>query len=255
MTSYPNLLKEWRNHRRMSQLSLAVEADVSARHISFLETGRSRPSPEMIVHLSEVMEVPMDARNQMMRAAGFAPRYTAIPLDDTAMAPIRDAVAWTLERHAPYPGLVLDRLWRIIKLNDPAAMLFAPLGLGEGLSLLDLLTNPMMADVVENWPEVAHYTMLRLRAESAAAGGILELEAAIKTLAAHAYTSSNAVMGPSIPTVYRFAGQRLSMFGTIAQFSTVADETLDDLKVELFFPADDESAALLTALANQPDIT
>lgn len=255
MTPYTDLLKEWRKRRRMSQLDLAVEAGVSARHISFLETGRSRPSPEMIVHLSEVMEVPVDSRNQMMRAVGFAPRYAATPLDDAAMAPIRDAVEWTLQRHAPYPGMALDRLWRIVRLNGPAAMLFAPLGLAEGQSLLELITNPVMADVVENWPEVAHYTMLRLRAESAAAGGLPELEAAVKALAAYANAPKDAIAGPSIPTVYRFAGQRLSMFGTIAQFSTVADETLDDLKVELFFPADDESVAFLTALNNQPDTT
>jgi len=253
MTPYTDLLKEWRKRRRMSQLDLAVEANVSARHISFLETGRSRPSPEMIVHLSEVMEVPVEARNQMMRAVGFAPRYAATPIDDAAMAPIRRAVAWTLERHAPYPGMVLDRLWRILKLNGPATKLFAPVGLREGQSLLDLLTNPIMADVVENWPEAAHYTMLRLRAESAAFGGIPELEVAIKALAAQAKAPSDLTVGPSIPTIYRFAGQRLSMFGTIAQFSTVADETLDDLKVELFFPADEASAALLTALAEQPD--
>ncbi|WP_226689553.1 helix-turn-helix domain-containing protein [Ruegeria arenilitoris] len=252
MTSYSVLLKEWRKRRRMSQLDLAVEADVSARHISFLETGRSRPSPEMIVHLSEVMEVPVDARNQMMKAVGFAPRYAATPLDNAAMEPIRNAVTWTLERHAPYPGLVLDRLWRVVELNGPAAVLFAPLGLAAGNSLLKLLTGPTMAQVVENWPEVAHYTMLRLRAESAAAGGIPDLEIAIRELAAHAHAPSDAIVGPSIPTVYRFAGHRLSMFGTIAQFSTVADETLDDLKIELFFPSDEQSAVLLTALTSQP---
>ena len=108
MTQYADLLKQWRKQRRMSQLDLALEADVSARHISFLETGRARPSAEMIVHLSEVLDVPMDARNLMMRATGFAARYSSKPLDDAEMAPIREAVTWTLDRHAPYPGLVLD---------------------------------------------------------------------------------------------------------------------------------------------------
>ncbi|WP_171179658.1 helix-turn-helix domain-containing protein [Ruegeria sp. HKCCD8929] len=248
MMPYSDLLKEWRKRRRLSQLDLAVEADVSARHISFLETGRSRPSPEMILHLSEVMDVPLETRNQMMRAEGFAPRYAKTPLDDEAMAPIRDAVAWTLKQHAPYPGMVLDRLWRIVKLNDPAERLFAPLGLGEGQSLLTLLTSPLMAELVENWPDVAHYTMLRLRAESATAGGLPELESAAQVLAAQARPSGDVVNGPSIFTVYRFGGQRLSLFGTIAQFSTVADETLDDLKIELFFPADDESAAFFDSV-------
>lgn len=248
MTHYSDLLKQWRKQRRMSQLDLAIEADVSARHISFLETGRSRPSPDMIVHLSEVLGVPMDACNQMMRATGFVPRYAATPLDDAAMAPIREAVSWTLDRHAPYPGLALDRLWKIIQLNAPAAKLFAPLGVGEGESLLDLVTNPMMPELVENWPEVAHHTMLRLRAESAAAGGIPELETAIQSLSKHAQMSDDAPTGPAVPTVYCFGDQRLSLFGTIAQFSSINDETLDDLRLELFFPADLESAEWLASM-------
>lgn len=248
MTQYSDLLKQWRKQRRMSQLDLAVEADVSARHISFLETGRSRPSADMIVHLSEVLDIPMDARNQMMHATGFASRYAARPLDDKAMAPILEAVSWTLERHAPYPGLVLDRLWRIVKLNAPGAKLFAPLGLVEGASLLDLLTNPTMPDLIENWPEVAHHTMLRLRAESIAAGGIAELEAAIRHLSGHPLISNDIPSGPTVPTIYRFGDQRLSLFGTIAQFSTINDETLDDLRIELFFPADQESADWLASM-------
>ena len=247
MTQYSDLLKHWRKQRRMSQLGLAVEAGVSARHISFLETGRSRPSPDMIAHVSEVLNVPVNARNQMMRATGFVPRYAATPLDDVAMAPIREAVSWTLDRHTPYPGLVLDRLWKVIQLNVPAAKLFAPLGVHEGESLLDLVTNPMMPDLVENWPEVAHHTMLRLRAESAAAGGIPALETAIQSLSKHAQILSDTSTGPTVPTVYRFGDQRLSLFGTIAQFSSVNDETLDDLRLELFFPDDQESANWLAS--------
>ncbi len=242
------MLKEWRKRRRLSQLDLAMEAEVSARHISFLETGRARPSPEMILHLSDVMDVPLDARNQMMKAVGFAPRYAATPLDAAAMAPIHDAVNWTLERHAPYPGMALDRVWRIVQMNGPAAVLFGPLGLREGDSLLDLVSNPMMADLVKNWPEVAYYTAQRLRAESAKAGGIAELDAAVAILAAQGVAPRDAGDAPTIPTVYRLGDQRLALFGTIAQFSTIADETLEDLKVELFFPADADSAALLTQL-------
>ncbi len=248
MLQYSDLLKQWRKQRRMSQLDLATEADVSARHISFLETGRSRPSRDMIVHLSQILDVPMDACNQMMRANGFAPRYAATPLDDEAMAPIREAVAWTLDRHAPYPGMALDRLWRVVVLNDPAAKLFAPLGIGQGESLLDLVTNPIMTNLVENWPEVAHHTMVRLRAESAAAGGIPELETAIETLSKYSQMSETDITSPTIPTVYRFGDQRLSLFGTIAQFSSVNDETLEDLRLELFFPADAESADWLIAM-------
>ncbi|MEO0918246.1 MAG: helix-turn-helix transcriptional regulator [Pseudomonadota bacterium] len=245
MLDYANLLKEWRKHRRLSQLGLALEADVSARHISFLETGRSRPSAEMIVHLCEVLDMPVDVRNQMMKAAGFAPRYTSTPLDDTAMAPIRQAIAHMLDRHAPYPGLVLDRDWNAVKLNAPARMLFAALGLAEGDCLLDLITDPIMPSVVENWPEVAHHTMLRLRAESLAAGGVPRLDAAVSLLSDVAQGSVPAANTPTIPTIYRMGDQRLSLFGTIAHFSSVNDETLADLKAELFYPADEATAAWL----------
>ena len=252
MNAYPDLLKEWRKRRRLSQLDLASEADVSARHIAFLETGRSQPSPDMIVRLAEVMHIPVEVRNQMMRAVGFAPRYSATPLDEEAMAPILKAMAWTLDRHAPYPGIAIDRVWRIVKMNKPAAKLFAPLQMAEGKSLLDLVTHPVMAEVVENWPQVAHYTALRLRAESAARGGIPELDAAIAHLGDFAKPSSEVMPGPSVPTIYRFGDQRLALFGTLAQFSTIADETLEDLKIELFFPADTQSEAFLQQLA-KPD--
>lgn len=248
MTHYPMLLKDWRKRRRMSQLDLALAADVSARHISFLETGRARPSPDMIIHLSDVLEVPTDGCNQMLQAVGFVPRYATTPLDDDAMAPVRQAVAWTLDRHAPYPGLAMDRLWRLVALNGPAAQLFAPFGISEGDNMLDLILSPAMPQVVENWGDVAYYTMLRLRAESSKAGGIAELDRAVEALKPQAEVPESTKPAPTIPTVYTFGGERLALFGTIAQFSTVNDETLDDLKVELFFPADAESAALLTAL-------
>ena len=247
MTTYPDLLKEWRKRRRMSQLDLAMEADVSARHISFLETGRAKPSRTMIVHLSEVLGVPLDARNVMMRSTGFAPAYAATPLTEAQMAPIRSAVDWTLDRHAPYPGIALDRLWRIVRLNGPARLLFGAVGLTEGQSMLEFLSNPVVPQVIENWPEVAHHISVRLRAESAAAGGIDELDEAITRLSAAAEPSDQPV-GPAIPTVYRFGDQRLALFGTIAQFSTVVDETVDTLRIELFFPADEESEKFLKHL-------
>lgn len=250
MTPYSSLLKEWRKLRRMSQLDLATEANVSARHISFLETGRSRPSPDMILHLSDVMDVPVDARNQMLQAEGFAARFAKTPFDDAAMAPIRDAVEWTLKQHDPYPGIVLDRVWRIVRLNKAAELLFTPLGIETGQSLLALVTSPVMAELVENWPEVAHHTMLRLRSESANAGGLPELDAAAKALAPYASIHRDMVPGPTVPAIYRFGEQRVSMFGTVAQFSTVTDVTLDDLKIELFFPSDEASASFLREISS-----
>ncbi|MEM9785220.1 MAG: helix-turn-helix domain-containing protein [Pseudomonadota bacterium] len=245
MNDFPRQLRDWRQVRRLSQLNLAMAANVSARHISFLETGRSRPSREMIAHLGRVLELPLAAVNRMLLAAGFAPRYPRTRLDADAMAPVASAVAWTLDRHAPYPGMALDRDWTIHRLNAPAAKLFAGLGIGAGDSLLDLITNPAMPQLVENWPVVAHASARRLRAESAAAGGLHRLETTAEYLS-HQPLPDSVPDGPAIPTIYRFGDVRLSLFGMIAAFSSVNDETLDDLRLELFYPADKETEAFLT---------
>lgn len=248
MSEFPTLLRQWRKTRRLSQLDLALDADVSARHISFLETGRARPSPGMIARLSEVLALPLEARNELLVATGFAPRYGSTPLSGEAMAPVVKAVRRMLDRHAPYPAMALNRLWRIEMLNEPAAQLFGQVGLGVGGDMLALLRSPAMAQMVENWPEVAYHSATRLRAESVAAGGIRELDAAAHALAQQAKQPDSADASPVIPVRYRLGDMRLSLFGTIAQFSTIADTTLDDLKIELFFPADDPSADALQAL-------
>lgn len=249
MTTFSDQLRTWRKHRRLSQLDLALQANVSARHISFLETGRARPSRDMIAHLGTVLTLPLDAINQMMLAIGFAPQFPKTPLDAAAMAPVQAAVRWMLDRHAPYPGIALDRMWTIRMLNAPARAMFAPLGVSEGSSLLDLTTSNLMPQLIENWPEVAHHSAIRLRAESVAAGGIPKLDAAAAILAAQADPDASTT-SPIMPTIYRIGDQRFSLFGTIAQFSTIADETLDDFKIELFFPADSATKAALQQMAD-----
>lgn len=236
MTQFSDLLRHWRQTRRFSQLDLALEANVSARHISFLETGRARPSREMIIQLGEALTVPLSARNQMLNAIGFASRYEARDWDDAEMAPIRQAIDRTLQNHAPYPGIAIDRLWRLTRMNKPAQKMFGMFGLAEGSSMLELLRNPLLWQAVENWPEFAYNSMLRLRTESAAQGGVPELDAAATFLTDHAHVGTH--VGPTVLTVFRFGDQRLSMFGTIAQFGTPEDTTLEELKIELFFPSD-----------------
>lgn len=246
MKQFSDHLRHWRQTRRFSQLDLALEANVSARHISFLETGRARPSREMIVQLGDALTIPLIARNQMLAAMGFAPRYEARDWNETEMLPIRRAIDHTLERHAPYPGIAIDRLWRLTRMNMPAQKMFGILGLSEGDSMLELLNNPLLWEMVENWPDVAYHSMLRLRAESAAQGGVAELESAATALAEHASVGTN--VGPTVPTVFRFGDQRFAMFGTIAQFGTPEDTGLQELKIELFFPSDSETEKLLVAM-------
>ncbi len=248
MTEFPKLLRDWRKYRRFSQLDLALSAEISSRHLSFLETARSRPSREMIARLSDVLQVPLDGQNQMLIAAGFAPQYAATPLTDQAMQTVADAVGWTLDRHAPYPAIALDRLWTIKGMNNPAKHLFGMLDIHNGASLLDFVTSPTMAEVIENWPVVAFHTAARLRSESIAAGGIAPLDAAAAKLMESADNSID-VAGPMIPTIFRVGDSKLSLFATIAQFSTANDETLTDFKIELFFPADDASKEILHAMA------
>lgn len=246
MTQFSDLLRQWRQTRRLSQLDLALEANVSARHISFLETGRARPSREMIVQLGEALTIPLSARNQMLSAMGFAPRYATRNWNEAAMAPIRQAIDRTLDRHAPYPGIALDRLWTLTRMNGPAQKMFGMLGLAEGGNMLDLLRNPLLWQMIENWPEVAHHTMLRLRTESAAMGGVPQLDAAAAFLADHAQVGAD--IGPTVPTIFRFGDQRLAMFGTIAQFGSPEDTALEELKIELFFPSDAASEKALKTM-------
>ncbi len=249
MSDFPQTLKSWRKARRYSQLDLAVEAEVSSRHISFLESGRARPSREMIGRLGDAMKLPLNARNQMLTHAGFAARFPARQWDAAAMAPIRAAVDHMLDRHAPYPALAFNRLWTIQRMNAPARALFATLGLGEGDSLLDLMLRDTLPAVIENWPEVAHHVAQRLQIESAAQGGIPALDHVADKLV-RVRRPADTPLGPVVPTVYRLGPLRLSLFATIAQFGTPEDLTLDDLKIELYFPADIATDQALREMAD-----
>ena len=255
MQEFPATLRDWRQRRRLSQLQLALEADVSARHVAFLETGRSRPSRAMILRLAGALEVPLGARNAMLNAAGFAPHYPELSLDAKGMEQVLAAMDWTIRRHAPYPAVVMDRLWCLVALNATAARMFAPLGLGRGASLLELVAAPgSAAHFIENWGEVGHHMMIRLRAESARAGGIAELDHAVAVLAddpaVAAYQPPDR-SPPVVPTIYRAGGLRLSLFSTYAHFGTGEEVTLSGMKIELMFPADAATEAALRAL--QPD--
>jgi transcriptional regulator with XRE-family HTH domain len=247
MTAFPETLRSWRKAKRFSQLELAVEADVSSRHISFLETGRARPSREMIGRLGDALHLPLSARNQMLTHAGFAARYPGRAWDDEEMAPIRAAMDHMLANHAPYPALAIDRLWTIVRMNGPAAQLFGQFGAGEGDSLLDLLTSAELPNVVENWQEVAHHVAQRLRTESAAQGGVEALDQAANQLG-RLPQSERATPLPIVPTILHTGDQRLSMFSTIAQFGTPEDLTLDDLRIELYFPTDAATRVVFEAL-------
>jgi transcriptional regulator with XRE-family HTH domain len=248
MNDFSQSLKTWRKERRFSQLELAMEANISSRHLSFLETGRANPSPDMIMKLGDALQLPLAARNQMLTHAGFAARYPGRKWNAEEMTPIRAAIEYTLRAHAPYPAIALDRLWNILEMNKPAEALFGALQITKGGSILDLIVSEEVQAVIENWPEVAHHTVQRLRTESAAQGGVEELDR-VANLLAETPVPEKQKTGPVVPTIFRLGDLRLSLFGTIAQFGTPEDLTLDDLKIELFFPADEATEQGLKGMA------
>ncbi len=249
------VLKEWRGRRRMSQLDLGLAANVSARHISFLETGRSRPSRSMVRMLCDSLEMPHGARNAVLSAAGFAPAYRRRDLEDDDMAQVRAAVEWTLQRHDPFPAMALDKHWTIVRTNRSAAFILQGAGLAEGDSLLEALTqSERLAEVLDNWTEVAEHMIVRLRTESAHLGGDPVLDAAVEKLTAALPVKPHGNDGPLpavVPARYRAGETILSLFSTIAQFGSAEDIALAELKIELMFPADEPSRAMLLALAEQ----
>lgn len=247
-------LKTWRERRHLSQLDLGLAANISARHLSFLETGRSKPSQPMVMLLCEQLDVPRAARNALLDAAGFAPAYRARDWSDDDMAPVRAAVDWTMARHDPYPAFVLDRHWILLKANRPASTLLGGTGLAEGDSLLDVLTDvETSAALFENGLEVMQHMMTRLRTESLHLGGDQVLDDAADRLAAELGRQKpvqEGTLAAVVPARYRTKGMTLSFLSTIAQFGTAEDIALADLKIEMMFPADDATREALIAMAS-----
>ncbi|MGI9233567.1 MAG: helix-turn-helix domain-containing protein [Woeseiaceae bacterium] len=237
------LLRNWRGQRRMSQLDLGLAADVSARHISFLETGRARPSQAMVLQLSESLDVPRGIRNNLLNAAGFAKVYAARDLEQEEMTFVREAMDWTLSRHDPYPAIAFDRHWRLLRLNQCAAALLDAMNLGIGDSLLDaFIDGGRFADALDNRDEVARHMVTRLRTESSHLGGDDVLDAAAHRIAetlGDVAPIQHESMPAIIPARYRSNGVLLSFFSTISQFGSTEDIALADVKIELMFPADE----------------
>lgn len=253
MAAFGEVLKTWRQLRRLSQMDLALEAGVSARHVSFLETGRARPSRGMVMQLGAPLQLPPAAMNQLLIAAGLAPAYGQRVLEDAELAPLWQAAERMLETHAPYPAMVMDRHWRLLRLNAPAMQMLAITGLTLGDSLIDaLLDNAALRAALDNLAEVERHTLARLRTELSHAGSDLVLEQAIARLQANIDPDpgdATAVLPAVIPARYRMGGQVLSFFSTITQFGGTGDVLMSELKIEHLFPADDMTRMLLETLA------
>lgn len=239
----------------MSQLDLAGRAAVSARHLSFIETGRARPSREMVLHLAEELDVPLRERNPLLLAAGFAPLYAERRIDAPEMAPVRDAIDALLASHEPYPAIVGDRLWNLVSANAMSWVLVDgvdPELLEPPLNVLRVSLHPKgIAPRIRNLAEVSAHLITRLRRQVFLTGD-QEASDLYDELTAYPGVSTDLVTseieGPSavvLPLRYEVRGRELSLFSTIATFGTAVDITLAELMIESFFPADPATAATL----------
>jgi len=247
---FPPKMKAWRQRRRLSQLELALSASVSQRHVSFLESGRAKPSRNMILHLSETLEVPLRERNEWLIAAGFAPIFRARPLDDPQMNQVLNAVRMMLKNHEPFPAVAVDRAWNIRMANAPFEMLNAMLGAdlwqrvgGTERNLMRLFFHPNgIKPYVTNWAAIGPMLWHRAQREAEAFGGQQMKQVLIELSQCQAaemlWAAEDAVLVPVLPLEVEKDGARISLFTVIATFGTAQDVTADELRIESMFPAD-----------------
>jgi len=247
---FGTMMREWRQRRRLSQLDLAIEADVSARHVSFIETGRSSPSRSMVLRLAEVLDVPLREQNQLLMAAGLAPVYGERSLDDPDMSAVRDGVERVLSAYNPYPCVVVDRGWQIVHANAGAAVLLegvAP-SLLERPNALRLALHPDgLAPRIRNLPQWRHHLIERLRRESAVSGSA-ELSALLTEIESFpgGFDGSRDLGGVAVPLeLFTPRGQLLTFLSTVTTFGTALDLTAAELSIEAFLPADEATEAAL----------
>lgn len=255
--AFPHALKAWRQSRRHSQLDLALAASVSQRHLSFLESGKAAPSRQMVLQLADALELPLRECNDLLQAAGFAPAYAEPALDDAQLAPVREALTCMLEHHAPFPALVVDRDWQLLQINAGVQRLLgaceltperlARLGDAQGrLNTLRLTLHPDgLSPFIENRDQVLAHLVSRSRRDQA-----LSLRGhswqAIADLVPAGLATQHALphaLLPVLPLVLRIGDTRLSLFTTLTTFGTPLDVTTDELRVESFYPMDEETRA------------
>jgi transcriptional regulator with XRE-family HTH domain len=251
------LLREWRVRRNLSQLRLATGSAVSARHLSFIETGRSRPSREMVLHLADRLDVPLRDRNRLLLAAGYAPVYLERTLGSDEMTAVRDALGRFLAAHEPYPAIVLDRHWNLVLANEAVWLLAADVApdlMEPPANAVRATLHPRgMAPQILNFDEWSAHLVHRLRrqvdvtADPELAALLAEVLAYPGVRDAAPAADSVAAAEIVLPLQIRHGDGQLSFFSTVTTFGTATDVTLAELSVEAFYPADAETAAALRA--------
>jgi transcriptional regulator with XRE-family HTH domain len=256
--SFGDELRHWRARRRVSQLSLALDSGISQRHLSFVESGRARPSREMVLRLAEHLSVPLRDRNRLLVAAGFAPHLPERRLDDPALETVRRTIDLVLSAHEPYPAFAIDRHWTVVAMNAATRALLdgvAPELLAPPMNAMRIAMHPEgMAPHIVNYNEwrVQLFRRLEARIDATSDPVLEELHDEIQQYPAPHHTRRAAPAKPSsdgvfTPLVLSLQGQIVSLLTTSTVFITAEDITLSELALECFFPADDESAAILRA--------
>ena len=251
-------LRDWRQRRRLSQLDLAAEAELSTRHLSFVETGRSKPSREMVLKLSEALELPLRNRNSLLIAAGYAPSFPERPLNDGRQADARALVQRILDAHTPFPALAVDRHWHLVAHNKSALALMAgaaPELLVPPINVLRLSLHPEgLAPQIVNLADWKRHILDRLRHQVSESGDSI-LEGLVEELRSYPAPASKAPAASSsealiaVPLILNSPVGQLSFISTTTVFGTPVEVTLSELAIESFFPAEGETAERLRTLA------
>ena len=247
------LLREWRERRRLSQLELSIQADISTRHLSFVETGRSRPTPDMILRLTEHLEVPLRERNSLLLAGGYAPAYPEHGLDEPQLSAVRAALRQVLTAHEPYPAVVVNRWWELVEANSAIAMMTeeaAPFLLEPPVNVLRLSLHPDgIAGRIANLPEWRAHLLTQLQQRARAMGDdrLLALHAELLGYPGGLAETPGAT-DVVLPLQFRHGGGVLSFFSISAVVGTATDVTVEELAIESFYPADAQTAQTLRAL-------
>ncbi|MET1001674.1 MAG: helix-turn-helix transcriptional regulator [Acidimicrobiia bacterium] len=257
--AFGEVLRYWRGVRGKSQLDLASAAMTTPRYVSFVETGRSQPSRQMVVRLARALEVPLRERNGLLLAAGYAPLYGRETLSAPQLARVEAALASMLDQHEPFPAVVMDRQWNVVRVNGGAQWLFgtlvAPASLPDPANVLQMMIEPgPVRDAVRNWDAVV--PALLERAQREAVGGALDGETAalVERLRARPEVAAQLVAGdmtfPPVPVIdvcFTFGGASLSFFSVVSTIGTPTDVTAQELRLEAFFPSDDATRATCEA--------
>jgi transcriptional regulator with XRE-family HTH domain len=251
---FASALRRHRISRRLSQLELSLECGISARHLSFLETGRAQPSRDMVMQLADGLMLPLGIRNELLQTAGFSAAFPVSQLDSEALKPFREMLSEMISRHAPHPAMVCDRHWNILDANPAAAALLSVLGDGSGqVNAVRILTdNPAAAETIANLPDVLNEMSARIRLEAMEAGDdgvLLGHLAALESACARHPAEAASPRSPIVPLMVNSPLGQLRFLSTVAHFGTSEDVTIRDLRLELLFPVDDTTRQALAHFA------